>query len=107
MRSIEYALKNKVSIQRKAWQDFGCNIQMHESETFAPNRILDVCILWKASRALCGFVSASIQNGASQTVSGPHRLVPQKLAVTLHSAVKSGAEIPELVLTPAVLLKPY
>lgn len=36
LKEAEYALKNKMLIQRKAWQDFGCNIKLHESETLAP-----------------------------------------------------------------------
>lgn len=36
LKEAEYALKNKMLIRRKAWQDFGCNIKLHESETLAP-----------------------------------------------------------------------
>lgn len=31
LKEAEYALKNKMLIQRKACQDFGCNIKLHES----------------------------------------------------------------------------
>lgn len=70
---------------------------MHESEAYTPYppkpEGFQTCVWWEVSQALSGCVSASIQSGACQAVSGSHLSVSWKVAVPAQSAEKRRAEI--------------
>lgn len=70
---------------------------MHESEAFTPYppkpEGFQTCVWWEVSQALSGCVSASVQSGACQVVSGSHLSVSWRVTVPAQSAEKRRAEI--------------